>query len=115
EVDCDSGAHVRIRVEPAHGKWGLGFNYELSASGAAVSHVFPQSPAARAGINAGEEIVEIQGKKVDKMEEGEAQSLINANAQVGVDLLLRGRDGAEHRVTVKEGAVYPSVEDGITL
>jgi hypothetical protein len=115
EVDCDSGAHVRIHVEPAHGLWGLGFNYELSSTGAAVSHVFPESPAARAGMKSGEDIIEIQGKKVDKMEEGEAQSLVNANAQVGVDLLLRAKDGAEHRVTVKEGVVYPAVDDGVPL
>lgn len=115
EVDCDSGAHVSLRVEPAHGRWGLGFNYELRSNGAAISHVFPESPAARAGLVPGEDIVEIQGKRVDHMEEGEAQSLVNANAQVGVDLLLRAKDGAEHRVTVKEGIVYPSVDDGIPL
>ncbi|HVW28992.1 MAG TPA: PDZ domain-containing protein [Polyangiaceae bacterium] len=115
EVDCDSGAHIVIRVEPAHARWGLGFNYELSSNGAAVSHVFPESPAARAGLKDGEEIVEIQGKKVEAMEEGEAQSLVNANAQVGVDLLLRAKDGAERRVTIKEGTVYPAVDDGVPL
>jgi hypothetical protein len=115
DVDCDSGAHVRIRVEPAHGLWGLGFNYELSASGAAISHVFPESPAARAGLKLGEDIMEIQGKKVDQMESGEAQSLVNANAQVGVDLVLRAKDGTERRVNLKEGIVYPSVEDGVPL
>jgi len=115
EIDCDSGAHVRMRVEPAHGRWGLGFNYELSTDGASVSHIFPESPAARAGMKVGDDIVEIQGKRLDKMEEGEAQSLVNANAQVGVDLLLRGKDGAEHRVTIKEGVVYPAVDDGVSL
>jgi hypothetical protein len=115
DVDCDSGAHVRMRIEPAHGLWGLGFNYELSASGAAVSHVFPESPAARAGIAVGEDIIEIQGKKVDKMETGEPQSLVNANAQVGVEFLLRAKDGAERRVTIKEGIVYPASEDGASL
>jgi hypothetical protein len=115
DIDCDSGAHVRMRVEPAHGLWGLGFNYELSANGAAVSHVFPESPAARAGVKVGEDIIEIQGKKVDQMESGEAQSLVNANAQVGVDLILRGKDGAERRVSLKEGIVYPAVDDGVSL
>ncbi len=115
DVDCDSGAHVQIRVEAAHGRWGLGFNYELSASGAAVSHVFPESPAARAGLMDGDDIVEIQGKKVEQMEEGEAQSLVNANAQVGVELVVRGKDGAERHVAIKEGVVYPSVDDGVSL
>jgi hypothetical protein len=115
EVDCSSGAHVRIRVEPAHGLWGLGFNYELSANGAAISHVVPESPAARGGVQAGDDIVQIMGKKVEQMESGEPQSRINANAQVGVDLLLRGKDGAERHVVVKEGIIYPAVEDDMAL
>jgi hypothetical protein len=115
EIDCDSGAHIRIRAEPAHGRWGLGFNYELRTAGAAISQVMPESPASRAGLVIGEEIVEIQGKKVDQMEQGEAQSLVNANAQAGVELLVRGKDGAERRITVKEGIVYPAVEDGVPL
>ncbi|HEX4336738.1 MAG TPA: PDZ domain-containing protein [Polyangiaceae bacterium] len=115
DIDCDSGAHLTMRVEPAHGLWGLGFNYELSANGAAVSHVFPESPAARAGMKVGEDIVEIQGKKVDKMEEGEAQSLVNANAQVGVDLVLHAKDGTERHVMLKEGIVYPAADDGVSL
>jgi len=77
-------------VEPAHGLW-ASFNYELSASGAAVSHVVPESPRAR-GVQPDDDIVQIQGKKVEQMESGEPQSLINANAQVGVDLVLRGKD-----------------------
>jgi len=115
DVDCSSGAHVRIRVEPAHGLWGLGFNYELSASGVAVSHVVPESPAARAGVQPDDDIVQIQGKKVEQMESGEPQSLINANAQVGVDLVLRGKDGAERHVILKEGIIYPAVEDDLPL
>ena len=71
--------------------------------------------ASRAGLVIGEDIVEIQGKKVEQMEQGEAQSLVNANAQAGVELLVRGKDGAERRVTIKEGIVYPSVEDGVPL
>jgi hypothetical protein len=114
-VDCTSGAHFSMRVEPAHGLWGLGFSYELSASGAAVSHVVPESPAARGGVRAGDDIVQIQGKKVEKMESGEPQSLINANAQVGVDLLLRGKDGTERHVVLKEGIIYPTVEDDVPL
>jgi hypothetical protein len=49
------------------------------------------------------------------MEEGELQSKINANAQVGVDLLVRSVDGGERKVTVKEGPVYPSVDEGVPL
>src|SRR6185436_8154201 len=115
EVDCDSGAHVKIKIEAAHPRWGLGFYYELRTESIGSSKVLGESPAARAGIMAGDEVLEIQGKRVKGMDSGEAQSRVNANAQIGVELLLRGTNGAERKVTVKEGPVYPSVEDGIPV
>jgi hypothetical protein len=115
DIDCDSGAHLRVRVEPAHARWGLGFSYELRTIGVGVTRVLGESPAARAGLKAGDEILEISGKKVAKMEEGEAQSLINANAQTGVDLRVRGADNAERTMKLSEGVIYPVVEEGIPL
>jgi hypothetical protein len=115
ELDCDSGAHVSLRVEPAHPRWGLGFSYELRTVGLAVTRVLSESPAARVGIANGDEIIEIQGKKVEKMEEGEAQSLINANAQMGVTFLLRAPGQSPRSVKVAEGVIYPVAGDGLTI
>jgi len=114
-VDCESGAHIQLRVEPAHARWGLGFSYELRTGGAAITRVLAESPAAREKLAAGDEILEIGGKKVAKMEEGEVQSLINANGQVGVDLLLRGANHDERRVKIKEGVIYPTVDEGVPV
>ncbi|HEX4474539.1 MAG TPA: PDZ domain-containing protein [Polyangiaceae bacterium] len=116
DIDCDSGAHIQMKVEPAHARWGLGFAYELKTGGAiSVTRVLVESPAARAGIHSGDEIVEIQGKKVVTMDDGEPQSLINANRQVGVSLLLVGADKNEHAVSVKEGVIYPVVDEGVPI
>jgi hypothetical protein len=115
ELDCEGGAHVKLRVEPAHPRWGVGFLYELRTTGAAVTRVLAESPAARAGLKSGDEIVEIQSKPVAKMDEGEIQSRINANAQIGIDMVVRSGKDPERRVTVKEGVVYPVVDDGIPL
>jgi C2 domain len=115
EVDCDSGAHVRLRAEAAHARWGLGFYYELRTETIAISHVLKESPGGRAGLVPGEEIVEIEGKRVKGMEAGEAQSLVNSNAQIGIDLLLKDPTGKERNVKVKEGPIYPTIEDGIPL
>jgi S1-C subfamily serine protease len=116
DVECDSGAHIQLKVEPAHPRWGIGFNYELQTSGGiGVTRVLAESPAAREGLKRGDEILQIQGKPVGKMDEGEAQSLINSNSQVGIELLVRGADHAERHVKVKEGAIYPAVEDGIPV
>jgi len=115
EIDCDSGAHVSLRVEPAHARWGLGFSYELRTVGLAVTRVLAESPAARLGVLSGDEIVEIQGKKVEKMEEGEAQSLINSHAQTGVTLLIRTKDAAPRTVKVADGVIYPVFGEGVPL
>lgn len=115
EIDCDSGAHVSLRVEPAHARWGLGFSYELRTVGLGVTRVLPESPAGRVGMVAGDEILEIQGKKVDKMEEGEAQSLINANAQTGVTVVVRSKDQAPRTLKVSEGVIYPVFGDGVSV
>lgn len=115
DIECDSGAHVQLKIEPAHPRWGLGFYYELQTTGVAVTRVLQESPAARAGLKRGDEIVEIQGKRVKGMDSGETQSLVNANAQIGIEMLIRTGDHAEHRVTVKEGVIYPAIEDGIAV
>jgi hypothetical protein len=115
ELDCESGAHVSLRVEPAHARWGLGFSYELKTVGLSVTRVLTESPAARVGIAANDEILEIQGKKVEKMEEGEAQSLINSNAQMGVALVVRSPNQAPRTVKVAEGVIYPVLGDGIAI
>jgi hypothetical protein len=115
DIECESGAHVRLRVEPAHARWGLGFSYELRTVGVGVTRVLAESPAARAGLKSGDEIVEIAGKKVAKMEEGEPQSLINANAQVGVDIVVRGADHADRPVKLAEGVIYPVFDEGVPV
>jgi hypothetical protein len=116
DIECESGAHISLRVEPAHARWGLGFSYELRTLGAiGVTRVLAESPASRAGLEVGEEVLEIQGKRVEKMEEGEAQSLINSNAQTGVELLVRGKDKAERKVTLKEGVIYPVQDEGVPI
>jgi hypothetical protein len=113
-VRCDSGARVRIRVNPAHARLGLGFYYELRSESVAVSRVIEQSPAARAGLKRGDVFVEIQGQKVKRMDEGQIKSLINANAATGLQLLVKD-DAGERPVELKAGPVYPGPKDTISL
>jgi hypothetical protein len=115
EIDCDSGAHVSLRVEPAHPRWGLGFAYELKTVGLSVTRVLAESPAARVGLVTNDEILEIQGRKVEKMEEGEAQSLINSNAQMGVALVVRSKAQEVRTIKVAEGVIYPVFGDGLSI
>ena len=45
------------------------------------------------------------GKDVEDMQEGEARSLINANARSGLSLVVI-RENDEREIMIKEGAVY---------
>jgi membrane-associated protease RseP (regulator of RpoE activity) len=113
-VSCDSGARVRLRVAPARARLGLGFSYELRSQSIAVTRVIGESPAARAGLRKGDRLVEIEGRPVAKMEEGEAQSLINSRASVGLKLLVRNADG-ERPVELKAGPIYPTVDEPVSV
>lgn len=115
QINCNSGAELRLVAEPAHGRLGIGLFYELRREEVVVTRVLKQSPAARAGLTRGDQLLKIQGKSVKAMAEGEAQSQINANAATGVSLLVRKADKSEREITLKEGAIYPMVDEGIAV
>jgi hypothetical protein len=115
EIVCDNGGRVRLIVEPAHAKLGLGFTYELRTEQAYVTQVLAESPAARAGLRAGDRILAAQGQKVATMEDGKLQSLINANSSGGLKLTVEGESGGVREITLKDGAIYPVVGEGIRL
>ncbi|RYZ03890.1 MAG: PDZ domain-containing protein [Myxococcales bacterium] len=115
QINCNSGAEIRLLVQPAHGKLGVGLFYELRQDEVVVTRVLKESPAARAGLVRGDQLLKIQGKAVMTMEDGEAQSLINANAATGVSLLVRKADKTELELTLKEGAIYPVQGEGVTI
>jgi hypothetical protein len=115
QVSCNSGAELKLIVQPAHGKLGMGLFYELQREAVVVTRVLSESPAARAGLVRGDQLLKIQGKDVKTMGDGEAQSLINANAVTGVKLLIRKTDRSEVEVSLKEGAIYPIFGEGIEI
>lgn len=115
QINCNSGAEIRLLVQPAHGKLGLGLFYELRQEEVVVTRVLKESPAARAGLVRGDELLSIQGKAVKGMADGEAQSLINANAATGVSLLVRKLDKTELELKLKEGAIYPVQGEGVAI
>lgn len=113
DIECASGAHIRLTVAPARPKMGLGLYYELRTTDIGVTRVIRHSPAAWAGIRKGDVIVSIQGRPVKGMQEGEAQSLVNAHSRTGLQLQLQRADGPARRVLLKEGPMYPTVDEGL--
>lgn len=114
-LTCDSGAHIDLTIAPARPKLGLGLYYELRTNDIGVTRVVRESPASRSGIRKGDQIVRIQGRDVKNMDEGEAKSLINAHARSGLSLLVRHENGKVQDVTLKEGPMYPTIDEGIPL
>lgn len=113
EVNCESGAHLELVVEPAHGKVGLGLSYEIRTDHVYVTRVLSESPASRAGIRRGEEIVQVMGEPARGMPEGRVRSLMNANGSIGLELVLLGADKTERRVTIKDGPIYPTLAENV--
>jgi membrane-associated protease RseP (regulator of RpoE activity) len=115
QINCNSGAELKLVAEPAHGRLGIGLFYELRREEVVVTRVLKESPAARAGLTRGDQLLKIQGKPVKTMAEGEAQSQINANAATGVSLLVKKLDKSEQELNLKEGAIYPMVDEGVPV
>jgi hypothetical protein len=111
---CDSGASVDLIVQPARAKLGLGMYYELRRVEVFVTRVLDESPAARAGLTRGAQILEIQGEVVEEMREGQARSLINTHARTGLSLKVKHANGKVDELELKEGAIYPT-EDAEAL
>lgn len=106
-VGLDGGAELTLKVEPARPQVGLGFRYELRGVDAVyVTRVAKESPAGRAGIQAGDQIVAIDGRPTKGMSTGEIQSALNMQHPAGFVLQLRRADGSMVALTLKEGAIY---------
>jgi hypothetical protein len=115
EVDCDGGASFELAIEPANALWGLGLYYALGTSSVVVSRVIAASAAGWAGLKEGDQILAIMGKPVSQLDNGQVQSLIRVNASTGLKLKVRGADGSNRTVTLKEGALYPLAEEKVRV
>ncbi|MEO6599460.1 MAG: PDZ domain-containing protein, partial [Polyangiaceae bacterium] len=115
ELRCDSGAMIEIVVQPAHAKFGLGLYYELGNDDIHVTRVIAESPAARAKLRRGDQIVKIQGRDVKGMDPESARSVINSNVSTGVTFSIRHADGSEAEITLKDGPIYPLIDDELKV
>jgi hypothetical protein len=106
-LDLPGGGEVVLAFERAHAMFGLGMWFELRTDEAFVTRMLEGSPAERAGVLPGDEVVEIRGKKVKEMSSDEVRSQFGAIPMDGLPVTLRHEDGSVLRVTLKEGPIYP--------
>ena len=74
-----------------------------------------ESPAARAKLRRGDQILKIQGRDVKGMDPESAKSLINSNVSTGVTFSIKHPDGSLSDVTLKDGPIYPLVDDELKV
>jgi hypothetical protein len=116
DVECDSGAHVRIAFEPAHARLGLGFYYELRIGEVFVTRVYEESPAGRAGIKPGDQLLALDGKAVSGLKSAEIQTILNMPHLTPLAMRVRHKsDGQEAAVQAKDGAIFPLFSEMGTL
>ncbi|HEX2673843.1 MAG TPA: PDZ domain-containing protein [Polyangiaceae bacterium] len=115
ELRCDSGATIEIVVQPAHAKFGLGLYYELGTDDIRVTRVIAESPAGRAKLAREDQVLRIQGRDVKGMDPETARSLINSNVSTGVTFTVKHVDGSQSDVTLKDGPIYPTVDEDVPV
>lgn len=106
-VDFDNGASVELALEPAHAMRGVGLWYELHTGSAYITRTFAESPASRAGLKAGDQVLAIGKKQIAHSSSDEIQSLFNAVPIDGLEILLRRKSGVTTTVKVPAGPIYP--------
>jgi carboxyl-terminal processing protease len=91
---------------------GIGVVLEPSSGGAVVRIVFPDSPAARAGLRAGDLIVGVNGRDAAGLTVSDLTGLIEGPAGSPVTLSIRPAAGGEARqvAIVREPVTIPVVE-----
>jgi hypothetical protein len=105
-VELDGGGSIVIAFEPAHPMLGLGLWYEVRTDSCFITRLLPESPAERAGLAAGDQVVSIEGKNVEGLSFDELRSRFNAVPAGGLALVIRRRGGSALSVKLREGPVY---------
>jgi hypothetical protein len=106
-VELEGGGEVVLAYEPAHPVLGLGLWYELRNDACFVTRLLEQSPAARGGVEKGDEVVKLGGKVVKSLGPDDVQSLWNAVPLAGLPVTVRHASGATQDAVLKEGPIYP--------
>ncbi len=109
-IECEGGAEIELELAPARADLGLGLSYELRSRSAFITRTLNRSPAERAGLRRGDELLRVMGRSVRAMDERELRTAINANAARGVKLTVKTPGSAERTVELKEGPIYRLAE-----
>ncbi len=105
-IKLEGGATITVKVAKPEPHFGSGIAmYEVRRRSLVVLKVVPNSPAARAGLKADDHITSIGGKRVDELDEGQAESAMALAGQNGSELTVE-RNGQYRQVKLDDGYVW---------
>jgi hypothetical protein len=107
----DDGTEIILAYEAAHAVSGLGLWFELGTSTCTITRRLEGSPADRAGLKAGDEVLKIGGREVRTMTPDEVKSIFNAVPLEGLTLTVKHAGAAVTELNVKEGPIYPTFDE----
>ncbi|MDQ3031044.1 MAG: PDZ domain-containing protein [Myxococcota bacterium] len=106
-VMMDSSAQLALRLEPPQAHHGLGIRlYEVRGDALVVLEVETHSPAGRAGIRAGEEIVGIGGQSVSALGSQRAPGALSMASDRRERLRVRNARGETREVELDAGHTW---------
>jgi len=108
-IKLDSGATVTLRLMRPDAQLGVGIaQYEIRPSALLILAVTKSSPAARAGLAAGDRITAIAGKPIKSLTRPQAESALTLTVQNQSELTVL-RDQAQRKVKLDSGYVWPAL------
>lgn len=114
-VQCEGGATLLIGWELPHARFGYGFYYEFRSDTVYVTRVFEESPATKAGMQSGDQIISLGDRAVKTMKVAEVQSYLNSHRSEPIRIEVKHPDKQIASLEMKEGAVYPTFAEFGTL
>jgi serine protease Do len=93
DSDTASAESLGIQLTNVTDELATKFNLQDAKSGAVVTSVDPNSPAAQAGVNVGDLITKIGGKEVDDASSA-AEAIAKSDPTKGIALNITNRDGS---------------------
>ena len=110
-VEEDTGASLILAFEPAHAVEGLGLWFELRERGCAITRILKSSPAERAGVGRGDEVLKIGIHNVKDMTPAEVQSAFSAVPVHGLPIVVKHPNGTLLDIVLKEGPIYAHFDE----
>ena len=89
---------------------GIGAVFRAPVEKGLVLYPLPASPALRAGLRVGDQVLQVDGRDLDEFDGTSFRAALANPDPEGIEILVRGLDGAERQLSVVPGSIIdPSI------